>query len=114
MGNKEVYEIRGIKYEQTELTWKKDQQVIALYNELTTGPFKDEEIRLNQLQPLLVKSGLLNKFYGVILDPVINIKFIISFKWVNYLIKGTINIDHAPNSTIGKIFNDFFYSTKNC
>ena len=85
MGDAYEYQIGRVKYRQTELTWDKDQVVLELYNKITAGPMKDEEIRIDQLQPLLIKSGLMYKFLGVILDPVINARYIFSFKWISYI-----------------------------
>jgi len=101
------YEIGGIKYEQTELTWKKDKKLIALYNRVHSAAFKKEELRLKDLQPLLVKYNLLNRFFGIILRPKITFKYILLLKFIPYWM-GIINLEDATNTQIAKIFEDFF------
>jgi len=101
------YEIAGVKYEQTELTWQKDKKLIQLYNQIQSTAFKNEELRLKDLQPLLLKYNLLNRFFAIILKPKFGFKYLFSGKWISRL-TGSLNLDHATNSQIGQIFQDFF------
>ena len=101
------YKIGGISYLQTELTWKNDKKLIALYGRVHSVAFKQEELRLKDLQPLLAKYNLLNHFFGIILRPQLSFRYIVSFKWASYRL-GKISLDHATNSEIGQIFQDFF------
>lgn len=109
---KEEYKISGLTYYQTELTWKKDKQLIKLYNAVRKAASKTEELILSDLQPLLAKHNLLNKFFGIILRPKFTFRFVFSTRIFKYYIGGVINIDHATNTQIGKIFGDFFLLNK--
>ena len=111
MGETEQYKIGRITYTQSELTLKKDYQLIKMYNDLMGGPAKDEEIRLKDLQVLLTRHKKLNSFLGIILKPKFDIYFILSFKWIGYA-RGRIDIRHIPNSMLGKLFDDFFLFNK--
>lgn len=102
------YKIGGIVFEQTELTWKQDKQLVQLYNKVSSAAFKNEELKLKDLQPLLVRYNLLNHFFGIILRPRFSVRFLISFKWFKYYIFKQLNLDNATNSKIGQIFEDFF------
>ena len=102
------YKIGHIWYKQSELTLKKDKQLIHIYNKFTNEAFKNEDLRLADLPILLKKYSLEKIFFGIILNPIITPFYILSLKWINYLIFKKINLDSATNSQIKKIFEDFF------
>lgn len=103
-----VYKIGGIEYEQSELTWKQDKRLVGLYNKIQSAGGQNEELRLKDVQILLAKYNLINRFFGIILRPRISFKYVISFKWIEYYLFKTITLESATNSQIGQIFRDFF------
>lgn len=108
----ETYKIGRISYSQGELTWGQDKALVKLYNSVSNSGFKSAELRLKDLQPLLTKYGLLDKFFGIILKPKFNLVYLLSFKWITYFSQGKIELDAASNSQIGQIFSDFFLLNK--
>ena len=111
MGEVETYKIGRITYTQSELTLKKDFKLIEMYNSLISGPLKDQELRLKDLQVLLTRQNRLNYFFGIILKPKIDAAYIISFKWIGYA-RGMVAIGEISNSLLVKIFDDFFLFNK--
>lgn len=111
MGDKEQYKIGHLTYTQSELTLKKDYQLIELYNKLIEGPLKDEEIKLRDLQIMLTRHNRLEQFFRVILRPKYDIIYLLSFKWIAYA-RGRVNIANIPNSMLAKVFEDFFLFNK--
>lgn len=101
------YEIGGLKFEQTELTWANDKKLVSLYNKVHSAAFKKEELRLKDLQPLLIKYNLLNRFFAIILNPKITFKYIALLKFVPYWF-GIISLEQATNTQIAEIFDNFF------
>ena len=101
------YKIGGIEFLQSELTWKNDKKLVRLYGKVQSAAFKNEELKLKDLQPMLAKYKLLPRFFAIILQPKLSIRYIISFKWIPYLL-GKVNLDQFTNSEISQIFKDFF------
>ena len=106
------YKIGHIIYIQGELTWAQDKALIGIYNSVSNKAFKNEELKLKELQGLLMKYNLLNHFFGIILKPKITLTFILSLKWIKYLFKKQISLNVATNSQIAQIFSDFFLLNK--
>jgi len=102
------YKIGRLIYIQKELTWADDKKLVKLYNSVSGIAFRNEEIKLSDLQPLLSKYNLLDAFFGIILSPKITALYLISFKWIDYLFRKKISINKATNTQIGQIFSDFF------
>jgi hypothetical protein len=111
MGETEKYKIGRLTYIQSELTLKKDYQLIELYNQLMKGPLKDEEIRLKDLQIMLTRHNRLEQFFKIILKPKYDFNYLFSFRWILYAL-GRVNIANIPNSLLRKIFEDFFLFNK--
>ena len=111
MGDIEKYKIGRLIYTQSELTLKKDYQLIELYNQLMEGPLKDEEIRLRDLQAMLTRHNRLEQFFKIILSPKYDFNYIFSFRWIGYAM-GRVNIANIPNSLLTKVFEDFFLFNK--
>jgi hypothetical protein len=109
---KQSYKIGRITYTLSELTYGQDKALVCLYNSVKNSAFKNEELRLKDLPDLLAKYNLLDKFFGIILNPARNFFFIFSFKWIKYYFRGEICLDRATNTQIGDIFNDFFLLNK--
>ena len=99
------YKIGHIWYKQSELTLKKDRQLFKYYNKIAELKKTDQELSTISL---IDNDSDAEIFYGIILDPVINFIYILSFKWIKYLLFKKINIKAATNSQVEKIDEDFF------
>lgn len=109
MEHKKTYRIGRLTYTQSELTWKKD---MVLFELLKTGlgiADNDEDLTLLKLQGLLVKYNLMGEFLAIILDPKRDF-FYYLFRVLSPFKK--IHFETATNSTIGTIFEDFFFLNK--
>jgi len=102
------YRIGHLTYFQEELTYGQDKKLLKFYNSIRNKSFKNEELKLKDLPEILEKYNLLDSFFGILLKPKWNLVYLLSFKWIRYLLYGQIAIDKAKNTEIGEIFNDFF------
>jgi len=106
------YKVGLITYSQGELELGQDIALVNLYNMIKDKSVSFGEMRIKDLPDLLAKHNLLNKFFGIILRPRWDIIYILSFKWVRYLLKNEIFLKRASNTQIGEVFNDFFLLNK--
>lgn len=112
MIEKQEYKIGHINYSQGELTWAQDKSLLKIYNKVSSLAFRNEEIKIKDIQQLLAKYDLLDHFFAIILKPKINLFYIFSLKWIPYIFKRKISLDQATNTQIGQIFSDFFLTNK--
>ena len=107
------YKFGLIAYEQKELTWKQDKQIIEMINKLTRNALANgDNLQIGEIANLVLNNNLTDVFFGMILRPKITAVYILSFKWIRLLVTRRISVDQAPNSTIKKIFDDFFLLNK--
>jgi len=99
-------------YYQEELTYGQAKQLIKIYKFLKKRASKDEELQVRELQNLLVKHNLLDRFFGIVLKPVWDPWYVISFKWLKLFFTRRISPDNLGNSQIKKFFEDFFLLNK--
>ena len=103
-----TYQDGRTTYYQEELTYGQDKQLIKIYKFLKKRASKDEELQVRELQNLLVKHNLLDRFFGIVLKPVWDTWYVISFKWLSLFLTRRIAPKKLGNSQIRKFFEDFF------
>lgn len=105
--NEYNYKIGGQIYSQDELTWGQDQKLLNLYRKLD-----HPDLKLSELERILANNNALGKFLRIALIPKYSTLFKNPKALYYYLIRREIYLKHTTNSTMGRIFQDFFFLNK--